>query len=95
MDGLLKAVDTVTQELMGQQCVSVIDEPACDQGGRKAVPVYTISQSDFRKGVLKGVTAGILLGIIVEVVCYTIWLMFYKKREGCRGSEGMFKYACD
>lgn len=78
MDGLLKAVDTVTQELMGQQCVSVIDEPHATREVEKQ-SVYTISQSDFRKGVLKAVTAGILLGIIVEVVCYTIWLMFYKK----------------
>lgn len=78
LNGVLDAVDVVLEDLMGKECVSVVDASHITREMEKQT-VFTISQSDYRKAVFKAVTAGILLGILVEVVCYTFWLMLYKK----------------
>lgn len=78
MDGLIAATAVTCEEMIGQECVSVLDAPYATSEIAK-LKTYTITQEDFRKAVLKAVTAGILLGIIVEVVCYTFWMLIYKK----------------
>ena len=78
MSGLINAVDRVTYQVFGRQCITVIDEPVATKQVEK-MDSYSISQSDYKRAVLKAITAGILLGIIIEVVCYTLWLMIYKK----------------
>lgn len=78
MNGLLEALDTVTKKEIGTQCFTVFDAPESQRNVEK-IASYTISKSEYRQAVLKAVTAGILLGILLEVVCYTLWMMIYKK----------------
>lgn len=78
MNGLIKAVDETTQELLGEECISILDAPYGAQEEER-VNNYSISDSDYKKAVLKAVTAGILLGIIIEVALYTLWMLLYKK----------------
>lgn len=78
MNGLVKAVDEASQELVDQKCVSVLDAPYATKEVEK-INNFSISESDYKKAILKAVTAGILLGIIVEVALYTLWMLLYKK----------------
>lgn len=78
MNGLIATTAKTCEEMIGQECVSVLDAPYTTSEIAK-LKTYTITQEDFQKAILKAVTAGILLGIIVEVVCYTFWMLIYKK----------------
>ncbi len=77
-NGVMEATMAVTEEVVGVDCVSVLDEPYATQEIVK-IENYSISQEDFNKALLKAVTAGVLLGIIVEIVFYTFWMLMYKK----------------
>lgn len=77
-EGLIETVDETSQEMTGENCISVLDEPYMTHEVRK-METYSISQDDFRKAILKAVTAGALLGIIVEIVLYTFWMLMYRK----------------
>ncbi len=78
MDGLIAATAVTCEEVIGRECVSILDSPYATSEITK-LKTYTITQEDFRKAILKAVTAGILLGVIVEIVCYTFWMLIYKK----------------
>lgn len=78
MNGLVAAVENTSKELIGDTCVTVLDAPYATKEVEKLVS-YSISESDYRKAILKAVTAGVLLGIIIEVAVYTIWMLLYKK----------------
>lgn len=76
--GVMNATMEVSKDVIGTDCVSVLDDPYATQ---EVVEIenYSISEDDFQKAVMKAVTAGVLLGIIVEVVFYTFWMLLYKK----------------
>lgn len=77
-EGLIETIDQTSREMIGETCVSVLDEPYMTREVQK-METYSITQEDFKKAILKAVTAGVLLGIIVEVVLYTFWMLMYKK----------------
>lgn len=77
-EGVMKATMEVSEDVIGADCVSVLDAPYATQEIVK-IENYSITQEDFNKALLKAVTAGILLGIIVEIVFYTFWMLLYKK----------------
>ena len=78
MNGLIATTEKTCEEMIGQSCVTILDAPYTTSEIAK-LKTYTITESDFRKAVLKAVTAGILLGIIVEIVCYSFWMLIYTK----------------
>lgn len=78
MNALIETIDKTTEELMGTECVSILDAPYISEEIEK-LKTYSISKEDYRKAILKAVTAGVLLGIIVEVVLYTFWMLIYRK----------------
>lgn len=75
---VMEATIETTNDVIGKEGVSILDAPYVTQEVVK-LENYSISQEDFRQGVLKAVTAGVLLGIIVEVVLYTFWMLICKK----------------
>lgn len=77
-NGVLNATIDVCADVIGVDCVSVLDEPHATYEVVK-LQTYSITEEEFEKGVLKGLTAGVLLGVIVEVVLYTFWMLIYKK----------------
>lgn len=77
-DGIMDATRAVTKEMIGEDCVKVLDEPYATSEVVK-IENYSISEDDFQRGVMKAVIAGVLLGIIVEVVLYTFWMLIYRK----------------
>lgn len=77
-EGVMNATIAVSQEMIGADCVSILDDPYATQEVVK-IENYSITQEDFNKALMKAVTAGVLLGIIVEVVFYTFWMLMYKK----------------
>lgn len=77
-EGIMEATIQVSRDVIGVDCVSVLDKPYATQETVK-LDNYFISKDDFEKAVMKGITAGVLLGIIVEVVLYTFWMLLYKK----------------
>lgn len=76
--GILQAAEEVSEEVIGADCVSVLDEPYVTQEIVK-MQSYSISEDDFKRSIMKAVTAGVLLGIIVEIVLYTFWMLIYRK----------------
>lgn len=78
MEGILAATEQTCKEVLGGEYVSVLDTPYTTSEITK-LKSYFITQEDFERAVLKAITAGVLLGIIVEVVCYTFWMLLYKK----------------
>lgn len=76
--GILEATIQTCEEVIGISGVSILDKPYVTSEVVK-LKTYTITEDDFRKGVMKALTAGVLLGIIVEVVFYTFWMLLYKK----------------
>ncbi len=78
VQGVLEATIQTSEEVIGVSGVSVLDAPYATSEIVK-LKTYTISEEDFRKGVMKAVTAGVLLGIIVEIVFYTFWMLIYRK----------------
>lgn len=78
MDALIATTAKTCEELLGKACLSVLDSPYVTSE-ITMLKSYSITQDDFDRAVLKAITAGILLGIIVEVVCYTFWLLLYRK----------------
>lgn len=83
MEGLVEAVDLASQELTGEKALLVLDEPYATKEVEKLVS-FSISQSDYKKAIVKAVTAGICLGIIVEVALYTLWMLLYKKPKNAK-----------
>lgn len=77
-EGIMDATMAVTKEMIGVDCVKVLDEPYATSEVVK-IENYSISEDDFQRGVMKAVVAGVLLGIIVEVVLYTFWMLIYRK----------------
>lgn len=77
-EGVMEATMAVSEEVIGTDCVSILDDPYATQEIVK-IENYSISQEDFNKALMKAVTAGVLLGIIVEIVFYTFWMMLYRK----------------
>ena len=77
-EGVMNATIAVSEEMIGADCVSILDDPYATQEVVK-IENYSITQEDFNKALMKAVTAGVLLGIIVEVVFYTFWMLMYKK----------------
>lgn len=75
---IVRAVDEVSQEMIGQECIEILDEPYATQIVQK-IDSYYITASEFKQSVLKAATSGVLLGIIVEVILYTCWMLLYKK----------------
>lgn len=78
MDALIAATAKSCEELLGKECLSVLDAPYTTSEITK-LKSYSITQEDFERSVFKAITAGVLLGIIVEVVCYTFWMLLYRK----------------
>lgn len=78
MDALIATTAQTCKELLGEECLSVLDAPYTTSEITK-LKSYSITQEDFERAVFKAVTAGVLLGIIVEVVCYTFWMLLYRK----------------
>lgn len=77
-EGIMNATMVVSKEMIGEDCVKVLDEPYATSEIAK-IENYSISEEDFQRGVMKAVIAGVLLGIIVEVVLYTFWMLLYRK----------------
>lgn len=75
---VLRATQDVCEEIIGKDCVTILDEPHAIYEVVK-LQTYSITEDEFEKGVLKAITAGILLGVIVEVVLFTFWMLIYKK----------------
>lgn len=73
-----KATGEVAREMIGTDCIESLDAPYTATTVHK-LESYSITEEDFRKGVLKGAVAGLVLGVIVEVVLYTFWMLIYKK----------------
>ena len=86
-EGVMNATIAVSEEMIGADCVSILDDPYATQEVVK-IENYSITQEDFNKALMKAVTAGVLLGIIVEVVFYTFWMLMYKKPKNAEGSKG-------
>lgn len=78
MDALIATTAKTCEELLGEACLSVLDSPYVTSE-ITMLKSYSITQDDFDREVLKAITAGVLLGIIVEVVCYTFWMLLYRK----------------
>lgn len=76
--GIMQAAIEISKEVIGMDGVSVLDAPYATSEVVK-LKTYTITQEEFRQGVTKAFVAGLLLGIIVEVVCYTFWMLLYRK----------------
>ena len=74
----LKALDEVAEEILGVDAIDIMDEPY-HAVKIEQIELFSMTEEEFWKDVLKGVTAGLLLGIIVEVTIYSFWLMLYKK----------------
>ena len=78
MDALIAATAKSCEELLGEACLSVLDSPYVTSE-ITMLKSYSVTQDDFESAVFKAITAGILLGIMVELVCYTFWLLLYRK----------------
>ncbi len=78
VSGIIEALDEVSQEIIGRECITILDRPHATNIVQKTES-YFITADEFRQGVLKAATAGFLLGIIVEIVLYTCWMLLYKK----------------
>lgn len=78
MEGVLRATDAAAKELTGQQAVTVLDKPYATKEVEKLVS-YSISDSDYKKAILKALVAGVFLGIMIEVALYTLWMLLYKR----------------
>lgn len=77
---VIQAVDETTQELMGEACIKVLDEPyVADPISKKYA--FAITHEEFPYEISKAVAAGAILGIIVEVALYTWFLMARAKKE--------------
>lgn len=77
-EAVLEAAMSTCEEIIGKDSITVLDEPYATQEVVK-IETYSITETEFKQGVLKGVAAGALLGIIVEVVLYTCWMLLCKK----------------
>lgn len=77
-EGVIDATIKVCGDVIGKNCVSVLDDPYVIQEAVK-IESYSITEEEFRQGVLKGITAGALLGIIAEVVLFTCWMLLCKR----------------
>lgn len=78
MDGVLAAIDQTTRDLIGKECVTVLDAPYATKEVEK-MEAYSITSGEYKQSVMKAITAGIILGIMVEVILYSLWMMLYKK----------------
>lgn len=74
---LVVAVDQVTQDVIGQETLLVLDKPYVVNELEKTEE--TISKGGLWKRVIKESAIGFVLGIVVEVILYTVWLLTYKK----------------
>lgn len=77
-EGVIDATIKVCDDILGEDCVSVLDDPYVTQEVIK-IESFSLTEEEFRQGVLKGITAGALLGIIVEVVLFTCWMLLCKR----------------
>lgn len=75
---VIKAIDEVSKEMIGEQAISILDEPYASTKIQK-IESYAITEEEFWQGNLKAAIAGLILGVIVEVVVYTFWMLLYKK----------------
>ena len=78
LNEIIEATDEVAQELLGTDVIDVLDEPYKNVRIEQ-IETFAMTEEEFWRDVMKGATAGFLLGIIVEVVCYSFWMMLYKK----------------
>ena len=78
LNDIIYAADKATQELLGQDVIDVLDEPFIATKVEQ-VETFAMDEEEFWRGVMKGAAAGFCLGIIVEVVCFSFWMMLYKK----------------
>lgn len=79
-ENVVNAIDDTMMELMGEDCIKVLDEPYI------ADPIvneyaFSITGEEFPREIWKAATAGALLGILVEVAIYTWFLIFRGKKE--------------
>lgn len=77
-EGVIKATIATCEEIIGAEGVSVLDAPYVTQEV-VVIESYSITEEEFKQGVLKAAAAGALLGILVEVVLYTCWMLLCKK----------------
>lgn len=75
---IIKALDEVSQEMIGQQAIRILDAPYAASTIQE-LESDTITKAEFWRGVLKAGIEGVLAGMIAEVLCYTFWLLLYKK----------------
>lgn len=77
-ESVIDATIEVCDEILGKDSVSVLDAPYVTKEV-VVIESFSLTETEFKQGVLKGVAAGALLGIIVEVVLFTCWLLLCKK----------------
>lgn len=77
-ENLIAVIGEIAEEMIGQPCVGVLDEPYVVRGQEK-LQSYSISRTGYRNGVFKAATAGFLLGIFVEVVLYSLFLLLSRR----------------
>lgn len=78
MNEIIKALIETEQEMVGEDVLRILDAPY-PSSRIQQIEVFSMSEDEFWRGVLKGATAGLLLGIIVEVAFCSFWMLFYRK----------------
>ncbi len=77
---VVEAIDDTMLELMGEDCIKVLDEPYVADPIEKKY-AFAITEEEFPSEIRKAATAGALLGIVVEVAIYTWFLISRGKKE--------------
>lgn len=77
---VVNAIDETMLELMGEDCIKVLDEPYVADPIVKEY-AYAITGEEFPSEICKAATAGALLGIFVEAAIYTWFLISCGKKE--------------
>lgn len=75
---LVTALEQVTQEVIGQKAVAVVDAPYVVTEIEK-INGESISQGELQKRVMMKCVTGFALGVLVEIILYTIWMLIDKK----------------
>lgn len=83
-DDVIAAIDETMQEIVGEACFDILDEPYVAEPTRRQL-AYAPSAEEFREEILKAATAGLVFGVIVEVTLYTGFLLL--RGKGVREPE--------
>lgn len=78
LSALVQATDEVTQEIIGEETLQILDEPYATIGVEKTKD-ETITSGELKSRVIKTALVGAVLGVLIEVILYTLWLLNYKK----------------